>query len=285
MFWTASNALIGGSIIPLPSTLKKNLYHKHVKYSREEQRSGGCGEGSVLATSAHCQKIENHCGEQQGEWMSFAWRGRSDISTPTVCQSAFPVMYGCYMAPLTQQNQSILPCWGMLEHETMGACDPCYGMTKLREGGGEGAEAIWAYEEEGGGRLFHHSISHSLQSCGGIWEIAHWKTTKQKRLYGCHLWLRLGWFTGNNPMCILNTKIIEIKHCRVKRKGGNQPYWAYFLYCFWYLCLQPASIRTESGFQCTALRSITKRLDYVRKQHRLNSSVCTICSTTSEIRT
>lgn len=137
-----------------------------------------------------------------------------------------------------------------------------------------------------GGRLFHHSISHSLQSCGGIWEIAHWKTTKQKRLYGCHLWLRLGWFTGNNPMCILNTKIIEIKHCRVKRKGGGtQPYWAYFLYCFWYLCLQPASIRTESGFQYTALRSITKRLDYVRKQHRLNSSVCTICSTTSEIRT
>lgn len=135
MFWTASNALIGGSIIPLPSTLKKNVYHKHVKCSREEQRSGGCGEGSVLATSAHCQKIENHCGEQEGEWMSFAWRGRSDISTPTVCQSAFPVMYGCYMAPLTQQNQSILPCWGMLEHETMGACDPCYGMTKLREGG------------------------------------------------------------------------------------------------------------------------------------------------------
>lgn len=191
-------------------------------FSRGTEKWRGCGEGSVLATSTHCQKIENHCGEQEGEWMSFAWRGRSDISTPTVCQSAFPVMYGCYMAPLTQQNQSILPCWGMLEHETMGACDPCYGMTKLREGGG-GAEAIWAYEEEGGGRLFHHSISHSLQSCGGIWEIARWKTTKQKRLYGCHLWLRLGWFTGNNPMCILNTKIIEIKHCRVKRKGGGDP--------------------------------------------------------------
>lgn len=24
-------------------------------------------------------------------------------------------------------------------------------------------------------------------------------------------------------MCILNTKIIEIKHCRVKRKGGGDP--------------------------------------------------------------
>ena len=54
------------------------------------------------------------------EWMSVAWRGRSDVSPPTVCHSGFPVMYGCCMAPLGQQNQSIRPCRGMLRRDNGG---------------------------------------------------------------------------------------------------------------------------------------------------------------------
>lgn len=48
------------------------------------------------------------------ECMRVAQRGRSDISTPTVCHSGLPMMYGCYMAQVPEQNQSIWPCRGTL---------------------------------------------------------------------------------------------------------------------------------------------------------------------------
>lgn len=51
------------------------------------------------------------------EWMTVAQRGQSDISTPTVCHSVLPVMYGWSMAAAIQQNWSILPCHGMLQRD------------------------------------------------------------------------------------------------------------------------------------------------------------------------
>ena len=102
------------------------------------------------------------------EWMSDAWRGRSDISTPTVCHSGFQMMYGCYMAPLTQQDQSILPCRGMLLWDNRRLW-PLLWNDKTPWGWRGKEWGLWV-----GGAVFY-SISHSQQSYGGNLMMKQWK--------------------------------------------------------------------------------------------------------------
>lgn len=73
---------------------KKNLYHERVKgisEVRELEGVGAEGDGGGLQLSMQCLSEDGVSLWRTGrEWMSVAWSGRSDISTPTVCHSAFP---------------------------------------------------------------------------------------------------------------------------------------------------------------------------------------------------
>lgn len=110
---------------------------------------GGCNYQFSL-----CQKIEYHR-ETGREWMSVAWRGGSDISTPTVCHSVLTMMYGCYMAPVTQQNQSILPCRGMLQRHNVRLW-PLLWNDKTPRGWGE---KEWGLNGEAGFFIQYYKVS------------------------------------------------------------------------------------------------------------------------------
>lgn len=95
------------------------------------------------------------------EWMSVSWRGRSDIWTPTVCHSVLPMMYGCCVAPVTHQSQSILPCWGMLQQDN-GSLWPMLWNDKTPWGWGQKKLSL-----QGEGWVLFYSILQGQQSCGG----------------------------------------------------------------------------------------------------------------------
>lgn len=120
----------------------KNLYHKHIKCTGKVRKWGGL-QLSIQPLSEDRVSLR----ETGREWMSVAWRGRSDISTPTVCHSVLTMMYGCYMAPDTQQNQSILPCRGMLQRDN-GRLWPSLWNDKTPRGWG--GEKEWGLNGEGG---------------------------------------------------------------------------------------------------------------------------------------
>lgn len=86
-----------------PALFMKNRYHKRIECTARYEITG------------HLSEDQASVKKTGWELMSVAWRGRSDISSPTVSHSVLTMMYGLGMAPVTQQNRSISPCWGALQ--------------------------------------------------------------------------------------------------------------------------------------------------------------------------
>lgn len=102
-----------------------------------------------------CQKTEYQCGEQEGSGCQLPGEdyvtSQLPLSVIMSCQLCMDVTW--HRSPSrTSQYYHAEECYS----ETMGDCDPCYGMTNLHEGG---RERNWAYEWEGAVFLFNITLS------------------------------------------------------------------------------------------------------------------------------
>lgn len=135
----------------------RNLYHVHNKCTC---KNGGGGL-SIQPLSEDSVPLR----ETGREWLSVAWRGRPDNSAPTV------ILFSQWcMDVVRHQSPSRTSQYYYAEEcnsRTMGDCDPCYGMTKLHQGGGEAYRRRFV--------LFNITRSAALQ-----WHLNDWILSKIK---------------------------------------------------------------------------------------------------------
>lgn len=109
----------------------KNLYHKHIECTGKVRKWGrGCNYQFSL-----CQKIEYHWEKQEESGCQLP--GEDDLTSQlplsVILSSQWCMDVIWHQTPSrTSQYYHAEECYS----ETMGDCDPRYGMTKLHEGGG-----------------------------------------------------------------------------------------------------------------------------------------------------
>lgn len=126
---TLKKTLIRGRIAP--ALFVGNLYHEHVKHTSKVLKREDC-----LYQCSLSQKIEYHCGEQGGSGCQLPGEDdpTSQLLLSVTLSSQWCMDVIRHRSPSrTSQYHHAEECYS----ETMADCDPCYGMTKLHEGGGE----------------------------------------------------------------------------------------------------------------------------------------------------
>ena len=112
-----------------------SVHEKFISWACQVHQQGAEA-GDCRYQCSLCQKIEYRCGEQEGSGCQLP--GEDDLTSqlpPSVILSSQWCMdVTRHRSPSrTSRYHRAEECYG----ETMADCDPCYGMTKLHEGGGE----------------------------------------------------------------------------------------------------------------------------------------------------
>lgn len=120
-------SLIGSRFFPCTIHYKK-IYMRSLSSVVRRWGEGGCN-----YQCSPCQKIEYQCGEQEGSECQLP--GEDDLTTQlplsVILSSQWCMDVIWHHSPSkTSQYYPAEECYS----ETIGDCDPCYGMTKLHDG-------------------------------------------------------------------------------------------------------------------------------------------------------